>query len=76
MKYEWVCIAVSYALPNFSHASEITRLGNLRAEGHQICGKTIDVEVIRIDNRSILLGLKNNQIHSFDLFVSSEPSGE
>ncbi|MEP8891125.1 hypothetical protein [Enterobacter roggenkampii] len=74
MKYQWFLIASALSLPQISNATEIPKLGDVKAQSHQICGNTIDVEVVTLDNRSTLLGLKNNQTHNIDLFVSSEQS--
>ncbi|HDR2622258.1 TPA: hypothetical protein QCI71_003159 [Enterobacter chuandaensis] len=72
MKYKWVLIVTTLGLPFVSNATEIPTLGGIRAESHQICGKNIDVEIIRLDNNSTLLGLKNNQTHNIDLFLSPD----
>lgn len=72
MKFKWILIASTISLSQISYATEIPQLGGVKAERHQICGKGIDVEMVRLDNNSTLLGLKNNQTHNIDLFISPD----
>ncbi|MGX5025782.1 hypothetical protein ACWKYF_02430 [Enterobacter asburiae] len=76
MKFQWVIMTTLLFIPLVSNAGGIPRMGELKAESHQICGKNIDVEVIMLENHSTLIGLENKQTHNLDLFLSSEQSPE
>ncbi|MGX5098349.1 hypothetical protein [Enterobacter cloacae] len=76
MKFQYFIMTTILFLPVTGNAVGIPRMGELKAESHQICGKNIDVEVIMLENHSTLIGLENKQTHNLDLFLSSEQSPE
>ncbi|TSJ50765.1 hypothetical protein FND52_19345 [Atlantibacter subterranea] len=56
-----------------SYAAEIPVLGDGKAESHQVCGKSIDVQIRKLSDNFLLIGLVNNKTQSRDLFRSQEP---
>ncbi len=46
-------------------------LGNLPASGHQLCGKSIQLQLAKDTDGRMLLGLKNKQNNNLDLFISN-----
>lgn len=59
---------------SLSYAVEIPVLGDSKAESHQICGKGIDLQIRKLNDNSLLIGLVNNKTHNRDLFKSQEPA--
>lgn len=74
MNIKITLIAMSLTYPVISGATEIPVMGDTKAQFHQLCGKDIDVELIKIDDKTMLMGLKNKQTNNLDLFISSEQS--
>ncbi|MDK9604607.1 hypothetical protein [Lelliottia wanjuensis] len=76
MKGKIAILAIFLASPIISNAADIPLLGNTKAQLHQLCGKALDVEIIKMDSKTTVMGLKNKQTNNFDLFMSSEQSPE
>lgn len=74
MYFKWLPLVVPFYLITPCHAEEIPSLGKMKAQSHQICGTGIDVEILRTDENTIILALKNKETHNFDLFISNEQS--
>lgn len=76
MKSKIALVAVSLTYPIISNAVDIPAMGDMKAQFHQVCGKSIDVELIKINDKTTLMGLKNKQTNNLDLFISPEQSPE
>ena len=73
MKFNALLLLSLLPISGFTHAADIPVLGDGKAESHQICGKSIDVQIRRLNDDSLVIGLINNKTNKRDLFKSQEP---
>lgn len=66
-------IMLTGLISNSALAQGAPLLGNLPASGHQLCGKTISLQLVKISDDMMILGIKNKQSNEMDLFMSSLP---
>lgn len=68
-------LLICFSFPTILQAKDIVPLiGNERAESHMLCGKSIDVEVKRSNDNSLIIGFLNKKTAHMDYFVSGEPT--
>ena len=75
MLRKYVILAVLAGSITFTQAAEPTpeMLGNLKASLQQTCGKGINIQIAELhggDEGRTVLGLRNNQTGTRDLFIS------
>ena len=75
MKINSLLLLALLSISRFIYAADIPVLGDGKAESHQICGKSIDVQIRRLDDNTLVIGLINNKTQKRDLFKSQEPIG-
>ncbi|WP_313080738.1 hypothetical protein [Atlantibacter sp.] len=73
MKLNPLLLLTLLSSSGYLYATGIPVLGDGKAESHQICGKSIDVQIRKLSDNSIVMGLMNNKTHKRDLFKSQEP---
>ncbi|WP_233516590.1 hypothetical protein [Pantoea ananatis] len=66
-------IILTTLVSNSALAQGVPLLGNLPASGHQLCGKTIRLQLVKNSDEMMILGIKNKQSNEMDLFMSSLP---
>lgn len=74
MKSNLLLFLTLYSLSALAQAVEIPMIGDIKAESHQICGKSIEVQIRKMNDNSLIIGLMNNKTHNRDLFRSNEPT--
>ncbi|WP_312980314.1 hypothetical protein [Atlantibacter sp.] len=72
MKLNPLLLLLLFSSSGFAYAVEVPMLGDGKAEGHQICGKGIDVQIRKLNDNSLIIGLANNKTQHRDLFKSLE----
>jgi hypothetical protein len=58
---------------SFVFAQGAPVIGNLKANMHQSCGKSITIQIANSESKHIILGLNNRNTGKTDLFISENP---
>lgn len=73
MKRNALLLLSFLSLSGLTYANEIPTLGDANAESHQLCGKNIDVQIRKLNDNTLIIGLMNNKTRNRDLFQSQDP---
>ncbi|RAY88584.1 hypothetical protein DP190_00440 [Enterobacter cloacae] len=73
MRFKLTTLVAFSAFSVVAYAIDAPMLGNIKSESHQVCGKKIEVQVVTLDDASVMIGILNKNNNEWDTFISENP---